>query len=127
MEKHAEMDTNKHSCFSRLLLLLFLICVFAHCKKKEPEPTQPTSTKGSLVVWSNDSDTRGIAVFINSEHKGDITKRYSSTPGCGASGCVNLELEAGNYQLKIYGPRSNQTSDANVTIKKGECVALQVP
>ncbi len=80
-----------------------------------------------MVIWSNDTDNRGISINLDGQYKGSVTGRYSSTPGCGASGCVNLELEAGNYQFKTYGPRSNQTSDANITVKKGECVTLQVP
>ncbi len=113
--------------FYNITLLLGII-LFSFCKKtSNTTTTAPESTKGNLVIWSNDTDNRGISINLDGQYKGSVTGRYSSTPGCGASGCVNLELEAGNYQFKTYGPRSNQTSDANITVKKGECVTLQVP
>jgi hypothetical protein len=116
-----------------LMLLSVILLSSASCKKESNSnssntPT-PTSTKGKLVMWSDAADKREIAVFRDGQYVGKIDQgsRYSSAPGCGATGCYNVELEEGNYQFKLYGPVAGQESMANVTVKKGDCVAVKVP
>lgn len=128
------MKIARKNLFAGLMLLSVFFLLSASCKKKSSTsnnsstPT-PTSTKGKLVLWSNDSDKRVIMIFRDGQLTGqiDANSRYSSAPGCGTAGCYNVELEQGSYQFKAIGPRSNQETIVNVTVKKGDCVAMKVP
>lgn len=44
----------------------------------------------TVVFWTDQSRTGPIKIYMNGKYCGTITKRYTSTPDCYASGCVTV-------------------------------------
>lgn len=68
-----------------------------------------------IVFWTNTLAQGKIKVYFNGNYAGQITSRYNSTPKCGASGCVTVDVSGtGNtwYGIASDGTRweSSQTS-----------------
>lgn len=58
-----------------------------------------------VVFWTNTVSQGPIKVYLNGRYAGTITKAYSSTPRCGAYGCVTVEV--GGMNNKWYGVSSD--------------------
>lgn len=65
----------------------------------DPDYPDPSPSTYTLTVWSNFSGSP-ISVYINGIYRGEITRYYSSSPGCEASGCVTVYFStSGSYTL----------------------------
>lgn len=81
--------------------------------------------EGDIVFWTqSDKGCGSIMVTINGQ-SGSVSSYYSSTPECGATGCANFTLPAGNYSFTAecdsytWGPTS-------VTITEGGCFKMRL-
>lgn len=63
--------------------------------------SQPTT----VMFWTNQKTNGPISIYFNGRYVGQITKRYSSPPECGASGCVTIIVQGKNNTW--YGIASN--------------------
>ena len=80
--------------------------------------------KGQLVIYTSTYPVLPIAIKIDNVPFGVITQTYSNPPFCGASGCINAELEAGVHQFEMSS--SGMTVPFTGTIDAGECNQMKV-
>ncbi len=84
----------------KTLLLPIILCstlFLGSCKKEVDEPDEPTIY--TLTFWS-DFQGAPISVYVNGDYEGQITKVYSTSPGCSATGCVSVTfLSKGSYSF----------------------------
>jgi hypothetical protein len=86
--------------------------------------------KGQLTVWTSDTIANGpyvVQVFIDNNFIGHITSRYSSDPGCGATGCVTVNLKTGSHKIIISNSYNNNVRSETLMINRNTCSTFQLP
>ena len=84
--------------------------------------------KGSVTFWNlTTSSLDEVDVYINGVPEGTITSDYSSTPSCGASGCVTYTNTPGtySYSAKEHFPGTSAWSGSATITSKG-CTAIKL-
>lgn len=83
------------------------------------------SAPKEVLLWTNQSLHGPISIYYNGQYVGQITKRYSSAPGCGASGCVTITVTGtGN---SWYGVSSDGTKwYSKSTTLVAECTKVRL-
>lgn len=124
------------------LLFLPLILAFATvgCNKESylegvsPAPTSSTTgaSTGRITFYCLNSklDQCGIlTVYIDSNYKGDLRSRPSSTPSCGSNSAtaLTLTLPAGSHSYSISSTTSNCLRyTGSVTIGNNNCTSFSL-
>jgi PKD repeat protein len=80
--------------------------------------------KGQLVIYTSTYPVLPISIKIDNVPAGVITQTFSNPPFCGATGCVNAELEGGEHQFEMTA--NGMTVPFTGTIDAGECNQLKV-
>lgn len=71
----------------------------------------------TLTFWSNFQGTP-ISVYIGGSYAGSITQYYSSTPSCGATGCVTKEY-SGPTSVSYTAEDDDHNWDGTVSVTAG--------
>lgn len=80
---------------------------------------------GQLTVWTSRSNVGPITVKVNGTTYGTITLYYaSSTPACGANGCVTVNLPVGRHTISATDGNSTWSGSTDVALNK--CTAFQL-
>ncbi len=84
---------------------------------------------GKMMFWSDFSGAP-IDVYIDNKYEGTIGQYFSTTPDCGADGCVTVTLTTGTYHFhgeEQKGPGSTgQTWDKDISVVANSCGALEL-
>ena len=82
--------------------------------------------EGEAIFWTDwDYGVGNISVYVEGTYVGQITSYYSSsTPDCGASGCVTITREPGYYSFTASA--TGASWDWGVTIYANDCSTMRL-
>lgn len=104
-----------------VFLLLFGL---SGCKKENLETDEVNNNlNGQATLWTS-SDLGTITVNINGVNRTINKYYYSGEPSCGASGCANFDLKAGNYTFTASSGTTNWSG--NITVTSSNCSKMQL-
>lgn len=83
---------------------------------------------GRVTFWNLDASAlEPVDVFISGVPIGTITLDYSSTPNCGATGCVTLTEEPGTYSYQaVEQAPGTKIWNGTVTITSNGCKTIML-
>ncbi|MEG2612840.1 MAG: outer membrane beta-barrel protein, partial [Alistipes sp.] len=80
-------------------ILIICICLFG---------ISGAYAQSYVTFWTNEASCGPLDVYFNDSYVGQITKRYSSTPDCHATGCVTVRAR---YKYNSYVVRAEDGSE----------------
>ena len=82
-----------------IALLFTLSTALAACKKEASTPPTTTTTAANsswsntwLMFYCTNPSLGPVDIYINNYYRGTVTNWYNYRPGCGAAGCVTVQL-----------------------------------
>ena len=96
-----------------------------------PPPSNPPSAQsGRLMVWTSDPSPSPIAVVVNGQAVGTLTRYWTSAPACGeyATGAaITLTLSAGPHVVAAYETQADGSWPAStVQVPAGGCLTYHL-
>jgi hypothetical protein len=95
-----------------------------------PPNSPPTVQTGRLMVWTSDQSPSPIAVVVDGQAVGTLTRYWTSAPACGeytTGAAITLTLSAGSHVVAAYETQADGTWPAStVQVPAGGCLTYHL-
>jgi hypothetical protein len=80
---------------------------------------------GQVTFWSSIGNEGNISIYVDGSYVGALSQYYNSTPSCGASGGLTLELTVGSHSYTASSD-ADTTWSGSITITEGRCLLWEL-
>ena len=85
---------------------------------------QASDELGQITIWINSADFGEVAVSIDGENTGTITRFFNETPTCGQLGTLSIVRPPGTYRFKAQS--ASAVWEGDVAFTTNSCLMLEI-
>jgi hypothetical protein len=81
---------------------------------------------GQLSIWTNCNDCSDIAIYVNDNYSGTISKYFHNQPDCNTQGIFSIIRPFGKIKLTAISARTGKKWEAYLNVIEDKCTVQQL-